>query len=180
MADRNYPPGDFANRSGERIGPLVLAPEDGGAPYDDIFKVSHCVGCVFTDVDVKAGKQRENGLDLNRDSSGNTFTRLVLDAGGQGAILVKGGSSDNTWNNVLIRKAGGNTDVMIGGYSGQSRATSKDNAFDYIRRADGKPVTYAYTFTRAERPRFTNSNVKFQFWWSLVRTIAQEWKYLWT
>jgi hypothetical protein len=178
MADRNYPPGDFADRTNEVVGPLVLAPEEGGAGYDDVWKVSNCVGCQFSGIEVKAGKQRENAQDLNRYSSANRFTGLVLDAGGQGAILAKGGSSDNTWDDVLIRKAGGNSDVMIGGYSQQSRATSKNNRFNNIRREDGKPVRYAYTFLRAHRPRFTNSKVEFQFWWSLVRTIDQEIKYL--
>lgn len=178
MADRNYPPGDFSGRINELHGPLVLAPEDRGAPYDDIFKVSNCVGCSFIGVEVAAGAQRENAQDLNRESCSNRFTNLVLDAGGQGAILVKGGSSGNTWRNVVIRKASGHTDVMIGGYSGQSRATSRNNRFDGIQREDGQSVRYAYTFLRAHRPRFTNSKFKFQFWWSLVRTIAQEWKYL--
>lgn len=177
MKDSNYPPGDFAGLDNEVIGPLVLAPEDGGRAYDDVWKVSNCNGCAFTGIEVQAGAQRENAQDLNRESCGNTFTGSTLDAGGQGAILVKGGSSGNHWRDTVIRNAGGHTDVMIGGFSGQSRDASKGNSFDYIRRKDGKPVRYAYTFTRAERPTFTNSAVEFQFWWSLVRTIHQEWCY---
>lgn len=178
MSDNNYPPGDFADRTSETVAALVLTPPDGGSAYDDIFKVSHCVGCAFNGVEVNAGKQRENAQDLNRESCDNTFRSLVLDAGGQGAILAKGGSSDNTWDDVLIRQATGHSDVMIGGYSGQSRATSRNNRFNNIRREDGKPVRYAYTFIRAHRPRFTNSNVEFQFCWSLVRTIYTELRYL--
>lgn len=177
--DINYHTGEFADRTRESFGPLALTPPNAGAGYDDIFKVSHCVNCQWDDIEVKAGKQRENALDLNRNSCGNLFRRLVLDAGEQGAILVKGGSSNNTWDNVLIREVGsGHSDIMIGGYSGQSKAKSHNNRFHNIRRADGQPIRVAWCFTRASKPVITGSNVKYQYGWSLVRTIAQEWSYL--
>ncbi len=176
--DVNFGPGDFSDRTDEKCANIYLVPPDGGAGFDDVFKVSHCTGCEWDRVEVKAGFQKENAQDLNRESCGNSFKRLTLDAGEQGAILCKGGSSNNTWDDVLIKKASGHTDVMIGGYSGQSKKTSENNRFHRIRREDGEPVRYAYTFLRAHRPRFTDSQVKFQFWWSLVRTVAQEWSYL--
>jgi hypothetical protein len=176
--DNNYPPGDFADRLGDSFGPLLLAPVRDGADYDDIFKVSHCSGCTFNEITVSAGQQKENAIDLNRESYANLFNGLKLDGGKQGAILIKGGSCGNIFNDVLITNASGHSDVMIGGYSGQSKKTSRGNRFVGIRRIDGKPVRYAYTFTRAEKPIFVDSNVKFQFWWSLVRTIAQEFSYL--
>jgi hypothetical protein len=176
--DRNYPPGDFADLLSKEFSGLRIAPPDDGAAFDDIWKVSHCRTCTFTDIEVTAGRQRENALDLNRESSFNAFKDLTLDAGDQGAILIKGGSSFNRFQDVLIRKVGGHTDIMIGGYSGQSKEKSAGNLFDSVRREDGQPVRYAYTFTRASRPIFKNSNVRFQFWWSLVRTVAMEFKYL--
>lgn len=178
IPDHNYPAGDFADRHGESIGPLVLQPDNGGASYDDVFKVSHCTDCQFSDIAVKAGLQRENGIDLNRDSDGNTFSRLSLDGGGQGAILVKGGSSVNTFDDILICRAGGHSDIMIGGYSGQSKEASVGNRFHNVRRADGEPVRVAWTFTRASKPIITGSKVKYQYLWSLVRTIAMEWSYM--
>lgn len=177
-SDVNFPPGDFADRTDERFDAIRLEPENRGAAYDDIFKVSHCQICTWEDVVVTAGHQKENAQDVQRNSWLNRFRRLVLDAGKQGAILVKGGSSHNKWDDVLIRTASGHTDVMIGGYSGQSRGTSENNTFNNIRRKDGKPVRYAFTFFRARKPKFTNSKVEYQFWWSLVRTVAQEWAYL--
>lgn len=176
--DNNYLPGDFADRRGEVFENLVLLPPNWGAEYDDIFKVSHCQECQFRDIEVVAGKQKENALDLNRESLHNRFFRLILDAGKQGAILIKGGSSHNHFDDVEITNPSGHSDIMIGGYSGQSKKATVGTIFNNIRRKDGKPVRYAYTFLRAARPKFTNSKVKFQFWWSLVRTIAQEVSYL--
>ena len=178
--DNNYPPGDFSGRSAETFGAdLNLDPPLGGEGYDDIFKVSNCTGCKWGRVVVNAGRQLENALDLNRESCWNRFEELIADAGGQGAVLVKGGSSHNRWERVLIRKAGGHTDIMIGGYSGQSKKTSRANHFERVERADGKPVRVAWTFLRAERPTFgPNCKVEYQYFWSLVRTIAQEWSYL--
>jgi len=178
MSDSNYPPGDFADRTGEAHGPLFLAPPRLGEDYDDIFKVSNCTSCVFTDITVSAGRQRENALDLNRGSSGNRFSNLRLDGGGQGAILIKGGSSNNFFENVLIYKTSGHSDVMVGGYSQQSQKASTNNRFAGIRREDGKPIRVAWTFTRAKKPIFTNSDVEYQYFWSLVRTVAMELKYL--
>lgn len=177
--DHNYPPGDFSDRNAEPFGVIELSPSDAGRGYDDIFKVSHCTGCRWESVTVNAGKQRENAQDLNRESCANHFGELIADAGGQGAILVKGGSCNNHWDRVLIRKAGGHTDIMVGGYSGQSKKPSKNNRFEVAERSDGKPVRVAWTFTRAEKPTFgPNCKVRYQYFWSLVRTIAQEISYL--
>lgn len=177
--DINYPPGDFSGRTAETFGSLELSPPLAGYGYDDIFKVSNCTGCRWDVVTVNAGKQRENIQDLNRESCWNRFEEIVGDAGGQGAILVKGGSSNNRWERVTIRQAGGNSDIMIGGYSGQSKRTSRANHFELVERVDGKPVRVAWTFIRAERPTFgPKCKVKYQYFWSLVRTIAQEFSYL--
>lgn len=180
MPDHNYPPGEFAGKTGETVMDLVLEPPDGGAGYDDIWKLSRTTKCGFFTVTVKAGEQRENALDLNNGSSSNLLSGLKLDAGKQGAILVKGGSCNNLFNSVVITKPGGHSDIMIGGYSAQSRAASVGNIFISVSRSDGKPVRVAWTFTRAEKPKFTNSNVRYQYGWSLLRTIAMEWKYLWS
>jgi hypothetical protein len=176
--DINYLPGTFADRNGEEFGPLNLAPPRFGQDVDDVFKVSHCRACQFTEVVVSAGKQKENALDLNRESCGNKFSNLLLDAGGQGAILIKGGSCDNSFTDVLITRPSGHTDIMIGGYSDQSKRASQNNSFNNVRRVDGKPVRVSWTFIRGEKPTFTNSKVVYQWGWSLLRTIHQEIKYL--
>ncbi len=177
MPDKNYPSGDFSGCDRVFIDGLVLEPPDQGAGLDDIFKVSNCTNSRFSNIEVRAGFQSENAQDLNRESCHNEFANLVLDAGLQGAILGKGGSSYNSWKNVLIRKPTGHSDVMIGGYSEQSKKTSVGNTFDLVSREDGKPVRVAWTFIRAEKPKFTNSKVEYQYGWSLIRTIYTELKY---
>jgi len=78
--DTNFPPGDFSGRTGAQFSNLYLVPPDGGAGYDDIFKVSNCLSCEWENVEVKAGFQRENAQNLNRESCNNTFKRMSLDA----------------------------------------------------------------------------------------------------
>ena len=178
MSDTNYPPGEFANQDGITVAGLILAPPERGAGFDDIFKLSHVTNSLFRGVTVIAGAQIENALDMNNGSSGNVFAGLKLDAGAECAIIVKGGSQDNRFSDVLITRAGGHSDVYLGDYSDQSKEKSSGNRFDNVRRLDDQPVRVAWTFFRAAKPAFTNSHVRYQYLWSLVRTIYVEAKYL--
>lgn len=176
--DINYPPGEFANADGLAVTGLTLAPPNSGAGFADILKLSRVTNSRFTGCFIIAGAQSENALDLNNGSSGNVFAGLKLDAGAECAIIVKGGSQDNRFSDVLITRAGGHSDVYLGDYSDQSKEKSSGNRFDNVRRLDDQPVRVAWTFFRAAKPAFTNSHVRYQYLWSLVRTIYVEAKYL--
>ncbi len=179
MSDTNYGPGDFSDRSGEPIGPLLLNPPAGGAGFDDIFKTSHCTDCVFEDVTVEAGHQRENAWDANRFTKGNVFRRLKLDAGAQPAVYLKCGFSNNIVDDVEITKSGGHSDWYEGDYSDAGGEKNRGNHYSNVRRKDGKPLRVAWTFFRAEKPVFHNSGpVRYQYLWSLIRTLYTELKYL--
>lgn len=184
MGDNNYSPGVFADQTGLAVQDLLLAPPNAGAGFDDLWKLSHCMASTFRNVEVRGGRQKENAQDLNRGSSGNTFAGLVLDAGGQSAILVKGGSSHNGWDDVLIRHAAGHSDIYLGDYAETAAGVplterSEDNRFNAVRRGDAEPVRVAWTFFRAQRPVFTNSTVRYQYLLSAVRTVYVEIKYAW-
>lgn len=179
MADKNYV--SYSDVDGVVKEGLRLEPPNLGADFDDILKLSNARNCFFRGVEVVAGRQRENAIDLNRNSSGNRFDETILDAGKQCAILIKGGSCFNIFSDVLIRKPGGHSDIYIGDYSDQSRAKSTDNLFDNVRRSDGKPVRVAWNLVRAEKPVLvTDLDVTYQYLLSFFRTIYVEVKYLFT
>jgi hypothetical protein len=178
MSDLNYPPGEFASQDGLTVADLVLAPPNQGAGFADILKLSRVTKSRFTSVFVIAGAQTENALDLNNGSSGNVFVGLKLDAGQECAVIIKGGSSGNTFSDVLITRAGGHSDLYLGDYSDQSKAKSVSNHFDHVRRLDDQAVRVSWTFFRAEKPTFTNSQVSYQYLRSFFRTIYVEAKYL--
>lgn len=176
--DTNFLPGSFANQRGNTFMDVLLIPPNRGAGLDDIFKLSRTVDCVFHNINVQAGAQRENALDINNESCGNTLTHLRLDAGAMNAILIKGGSCNNRFDDVLISKPGGHSDLYVGDYSDQSKKRTTGNTFNDIRRIDGQPVRVAWNFLRAEKPQLTHSKVKYQYFLSLVRTCYVEAKYL--
>ena len=176
--DQNFPPGDFGGQRGSVFMDLLLAPVDRGAGFDDIMKLSRTTDCDFHNITVQAGAQRENALDINNESCRNKLTHLRLDAGGMNAILIKGGSCDNDFDDVLISRPGGHCDLYVGDYSDQSKARSTGNKFNDIRRLDAQPVRVAWNFLRADRPVLTHSKVRYLYALSLVRTIYVELKYL--
>lgn len=179
MSDRNYPLGDFANRRNETIGPMILRPKDTGAGVDDVFKNSNCVGCTFNGITVIAGRQRENGWDMNNECCDNTYNDIVIDGGGQSAFLRKGGSCRNTINGLLITTPGANSDWYEGDYSDQSAKKSQGNINRRVFRMDGQPVRVAWAFFRSEKPRFHESGpIRYQYFLSFIRTVYVELKYL--
>ena len=160
--DTNWPPGNFCDQDGLLIDGLTLVPPDQGADFDDIFKLSRVTNSIFKNVRVLGGKQRENALDMNRGSCGNCFENLDLYAGEECAILCKGGSSNNSWKETTILRAGGHSDIYIGDYSDQSHEWCRNNRFEDVARSDGEPVRVRWAW--GDRPIITgNSNVKFQY-----------------
>ena len=166
MSDNNYPPGNFCDQDGLMIDGLVLSPPDQGAGFDDIFKLSRVTGSKFYNVTAQAGKQRENALDMNRNSCGNYFSKLKLDAGQECALLCKGGSNGNTWQDVEITRAGGHSDLYFYDYSDQSKKWGSGNAVYNVRRTDGQPVRVRWAW--GWKPIVQGPSVKFQYCLSFV------------
>jgi hypothetical protein len=183
--DHNYAPGGFADRAGKRIGPLLLDPPDQGAGLDDIFKTSGCTDSKFLGITVRAGRQGENGWDANRFCRRNEYRGLQIDGGAQCAVYLKCGFSHNVVEDVLITKAGGNSDWFEGDFSDyyvtspRGATVNRGNTYRNVRRADGKPVRVRWVFTRAEKPRFADSRVEYQYLRSLLSTVYVECKTAW-
>ena len=178
--DINYPPGDFAGRTDETIGPLRLDPPDDGAGFSDIFKNSNCRNCHFRDINVISIKHKENGWDANNKTRQNTYKHLQLCAGGGPAVYLKDGFCNNSVDDVLIKTYAKHCDWFEGDYSSTGRAKNTGNKYNSVYRLDGKPVRVRWTFFRAEKPRFTNSKIEYQYFWSFVSTVYVEVKYLFT
>jgi hypothetical protein len=178
MSDINYPPGDFADKDGITVKDLMLIPPGGGVGYADIFKNSHVTNSTFDGVTVVAGKQSENAWDANNGCSGNTYRRLKLWPGSESAVLLKDGFCGNTVDDVEIVLHGGHSDWYEGDYSDQGGTRNTGNAYNNVRMTDGSPIRVSWTFFRAEKPRFTDSVVRYQYLLSFFRTCYVEAKYL--
>jgi hypothetical protein len=179
MSDINYPPGTFADIKGETHTDVLLIPPSNGKGYSDIFKTSHVQECVFDNITVEATEHKENGWDANRSCKRNKFTRLTMPGGGSTAVYLKRGFCDNIIDDVLITRYAQHTDWFEGDYADEGGEKCKRNTRNNVRREDAEPVRVRWTFLRAEKPVFTNSNVKYQWGWSLISTIYVEAKYLW-
>jgi len=179
MGDVNYPPGDFAGRRGETIGPLQLVPPNEGLGFADIFKNSGCENCEFHDIWEDSYLHSENGWDANNKTKRNHYKNLTLCAGGGPAVYLKDGFCNNVVDGVTIKSYAKHSDWYEGDYSKTGGEKNRGNKYSNVRRADGKPVRVSWTFFRAERPKFTNSGpIRYQWGWSLVRTFYVELKYL--
>jgi len=176
--DINWPPGDFADKDGITVEDLVLSPPDQGAGFADLFKNSHVMNSTFDGVTINGGKQSENAWDANRGTAGNTYRRIKLTPGAECAVLLKDGFCKNTVDSLEITAHGGDSDIYIGDFSDQGGAKCTGNTFNNVRMTDGSAVRVAWTFFRAEKPRFTNSKVSYQYLLSAIRTCYVEAKYL--
>jgi hypothetical protein len=176
MSDINYQ--SYANVDGIVVENLVLSPPNQGAGFDDLFKNSHVTNSVFDGVTVNGGKQAENAMDCNNGTAGNTYRRLKLTPGVECAVLLKDGFCKNTIDDLEITAHGGDSDIYIGDFSDQGGAKCTSNTFNNVRMTDGSAVRVSWTFFRAEKPRFTNSKISYQYLLSAVRTIYVEAKYL--
>ena len=174
--DVNLPAGDFADKDNIIVKNLVLSPPNQGAGFADLFKNSHVTNSTFDGITVNGGQQSENAWDSNRETSGNIYLHLKLTPGKECAVLLKDGFSKNTVDDLEITAHGGNSDWFEGDYSDQGSIKCINNKFNNIRMTDGSPVRVSWTFFRAEKPKFTNSNIKYQYILSLFRTCYVELK----
>jgi hypothetical protein len=134
MSDTNLQ--SFAGAVDLRVSGLKLT---GSAAYDDIFKLSGCRSCVFTDLDVTAHDARENACDINNRCQDIEVSRFVFEGGRQCAIVVKGGSSVALRNGVIIPHPDAAYDIELGGWSDQSMARST-LVLDNVHREDQRPL----------------------------------------
>ena len=134
----------FADRTDEIYDGLNVDPRAEGkdpADFDDLLKISHCRGLVFSNFVVQgAGRQRENAIDLNHECSGIVLIDGTVEAGQQNAITIKGGCTATTLRRIVILRPSKNCDIELGNHSDQSqRRTTHTYAHD-VTRSDGRPV----------------------------------------
>jgi len=131
--------------SGRTIERLTVDPASDGlnpGEYDDLLKLSRTCGMTFSDlVIVSQGSNHENAIDINNGASGNRFVRAIVEGGRQCAIYVKGGSNNNRFDDVLLVRPQGHSDVFLGDYSDQSFERVRGTVIGpNCRRDDGKPL----------------------------------------
>lgn len=141
-------------------------PED----YDDLLKVSGRWGTRIENFDATSGSgnHREDGIDINNESRLVTFCNGHVQAGKKGvAITNKGGNSGTLFDDVVIVAPYGRfVDIEDGNHSDQSWKKTTGTFYRNVRRADGKPVRYAWG--RADRATFQDTNVKVVWWYTLA------------
>ena len=137
------------------------------ASFDDLVKLSHVQRARVTGLIVRgAGRNRENGIDLNRECEDIVIDGAQIEAGRQNAITIKGGCRRITLRNIVITRAGGNCDIELGNWSDQSAEPVREVVFENVRRFDGLPVRLRVG--HADRPKIEGGKIKLQFWASLA------------
>lgn len=167
MSETNYR--SFYPNDGN-VGDQIFDPiKDGWAPgsWSDTAHFSDCKFQNFRDFQIVGGN--EDSVDLNNKCVGNSFEQFALTSGGKYNITLKGGSHNNLFSGLLIKKHGSQVDIEIGNWSDQSDASNAFNSFWGVQSEDGKPVTYAYRY--GSKPTFHYSNVKHLWWRSIGITI---------
>ncbi len=139
-------------------------PED----YDDLLKVSGRQGTAIYNFDATSGsgKHREDGIDINNECTSVRFVHGRVQAGQKGvAITNKGGNFATLFENiVIIAPYGKFVDIEDGNHSDQSWKKTTLTLYKNVRRADGKPVRYAYG--RADKASFVDTDVKVVWWYT--------------
>lgn len=142
-------------------------PED----YDDLGKLSGACGYFFSGGRIDAqGLTKEDAIDLNNESNRNAFVGVEITCGRKLAVTCKGGSSDNLWDDCLIRGRGKVVEFEFGDHSDQSKKKATGNVLRYVRHEDGKPVRIAWG-CHANKPRIEGGNVKVVWWWVVALHI---------
>lgn len=139
--------------------------------WDSALKISLDAGVHVYVENITAAQCRENVLDINH-SHGVTFKNTIFGRSGETGeqvITIKGGSSGIVLNGVIGSK-GTNATVVIGQWSDQSTALSRDIDLTGLYTADGSPITVI--MARADRKTIKlPSGAKVLFWKSVAYTI---------
>jgi hypothetical protein len=134
----------FADRRDENHDGLNVDPRAEGkdpADFDDLLKISHCRGLVFSNFVVQgAGRQRENAIDLNRECSGILLIDGTVEAGQQNAITIKGGCTGTTLRRLVILRPSKKCDIELGNHSDQSAQRTTHTYAHDVTRSDGQRV----------------------------------------
>jgi len=140
--DRNFL--SFADRRDEHHDGLNVDPRVEGkdpADFDDLLKISHCRGLVFSNFVVQgAGRQRENAIDLNRECSGVLLIGGTVEAGKQNAITIKGGCTNTILRRIVILRPAKKCDIELGNHSDQSAQRTTHTYLHDVTRSDGQRV----------------------------------------
>ena len=162
---RSYADQDNVTVTGETI----QAPDPQN--YDDILKISHCQFMTVSGCIINAnGGNREDGVDIMRDSYAVHLTDCDVGAGKLYAFTIKGGSDMVSLKNIVITRPGPwpqRVDIDIGNFSSTVPNSKTGRVFlENVTRLDGKPVRVRVGW--ADRPIIVGGNVKVLFWQSLI------------
>jgi hypothetical protein len=166
MSDNNYR--SYADVSGVSVVAESIMPPTIDSRYDDVLKLSNVKGAMIHQCTISAGgKNREDGIDINRYCKDIDILESTVQSGRRYAITIKGGSKNIYLSDVQIYGPRGseNVDIDIGNYSDSTIWGTEDIALSGVYRTDGKPVHVRIGF--AKNVTFNNMKVKKLFWQSL-------------
>lgn len=155
MADNNYY--SIADQDG-----VILANETlpyGGVmvdDYDDILKLSHATNTKILSCIIYGGK--EDCIDLNRYCNNILIQDTILYPFGNYVCTIKGGTSNVTLKNIILKNRGKETDIDIGNWSDQSNELTTNIILDNVTCYDGSPVRVRVLW--GTRPTVIGGNVK--------------------
>jgi hypothetical protein len=173
MSDINYKSYDGIQ---ENVSMQFLDPIGAGwlpGSWQDTAKFNRRFGLIFDHFTIISGGT-EDALDVSCRNMSNLFIDFEVSAGDKYVLTLKGSSSYNGFTRFLIIKPGKWVDVQIGNWHDDDPlsieqfggwASSEDNVFSEWRRADGKPIRYAYRF--GCKPKWVGTDAKHLWWMSL-------------
>lgn len=164
--DTNYL--SYADQSNLVLDGMTIQP-DVPSDWDDVLKIS-C--CKFTEVNHciinPDGGNREDGVDVMRESYCVSFNNCHVGAGQRYAFTIKGGCDLIRLKDVTIIRHGGGwerVDIDIGNWSTTTPKKTDAVFLTNVTASDGKPVRVRVGWAR--RPEILGGNVKILFWQSL-------------
>lgn len=169
--DRNYH--SISDTGHLTVQGRIFCPEFEGLraeDFDDILKLSHVHNVTVRNCDVlPRGIQREDAIDIMRESRNVYIEGGRIAAGKKYAVTVKGGSDAVLLRDIEIVRPGGGwekVDIDIGNDSHVSPKKTGTVTITNVFRTDGKPVRIRVGW--AKKPRiFGPSKYKVLFWQSL-------------
>jgi hypothetical protein len=149
--DKNFR--SYADESGVRIYGETIAPPD--QTYADTLKFSNADDVEVEKCHVVGGY--EDCVDINRDCEQVVLRNLTLEAHGEYAVTIKGGSHDIKLIDVVITAPGRVYDIDIGNWSDQNQNKTTSVKLVNVTRADGEKVRVRVLW--ADRPVIVGGNV---------------------
>lgn len=164
--DKNYR--SIADTTNYKLVDTVVAPED-PQEYDDILKISGSSYVTVADCIVNpTGGNREDGVDIMRESKHIQFFNTRVGCGGKYAFTIKGGSDDVLLADVVVTGNPGKekVDIDIGNYASTCPDVKTGRVIlDNVTHETGRTVLVRVGW--AKWPVIKGGNVKVLFWQSL-------------